>query len=225
MVAVLDGALRLIPVIGFATITRFDLAERLMASIDYPVEHLVIVNNSGKQTWKPTKPDLVQNLWHIEVPFGLGLVGAWNLVIKSTPYAPYWVMVNDDAWFEPGALEIIEREVDTNALNFADVDQTPWAAPIFGEGCIAKAGLYDEAFYPIYFDDNDLERRIRAAGVPVKQLPVRIRHEPMTTRQDFLEANARTWAKNEVRYHQKIADNDYSVHGWSLDVRRENRWD
>lgn len=215
----------MIPVIGFATLTRFDLAERLIASIDYPVEHLVIVNNSGKQSWTPTKPEAVKNLWHLEVPFGLGLVGAWNLVIKSTPYAPYWVMVNDDAWFPLGALETIAREVDTEALNFAHVDQTPWAAPIFGEGCIRRAGLYDEAFYPIYFDDNDFERRIRNAGVDVKQLSARIHHDPMTTRQDFLEQNSRTWRANEERHHRKIADEDFSVHGWSLDVRRANRWD
>jgi GT2 family glycosyltransferase len=214
-----------IPVVGFATITRFDLAERLIASIDYPVENLVIVNNSGKQTWQPTKPDLVEKLWHLEVPYGLGLVGAWNLVIKSTPYAPYWVLVNDDAWFAPGALETIEREVDTEALNFVNIEQTPWAAPIFGEGCVRRAGLYDEAFYPIYFDDNDYERRIRNAGVPIKQLSARIYHEPMTTRQNFLEANSRTWVANERRHNDKIANQDFSVHGWSLDVRRANRWD
>lgn len=215
----------MIPVVGFATITKFHMAERLLNSINYPVEHLVIVNNSGKQSWEPTKPELVEKMWHIEVPFGLGLVGAWNLIIKSTPYAPYWVMVNDDAWFEPNALETIEREVDTEALNFAHVEQTPWAAPIFGEGCVRRAGLYDEAFYPVYFDDNDYERRIRHAGVEVKQLSARIHHEPMSTRQDFHAFNNVTWGANEKRYRDKIANDDFSVHGWSLDVRRANRWD
>lgn len=215
----------MIPVVGFATITRFDLAERLINSINYPVENLVVINNSGTQEWQPTKPDIVERLWHIEVPFGLGLVGAWNLVIKSTPYAPYWVLINDDAYFSADALEIIEREVDTEALNFAHVDQTPWAAPIFGEGCVRQAGLYDEAFYPVYFDDNDYERRIRNAGVEVKQLSARIHHDPMTTRQNFLQQNARTWVANETRYKEKMANNDFSIHGWSLDVRRANRWD
>lgn len=215
----------MIPVIGFATLSRFDLADRLLASINYPVENLVIVNNSGKQTWQPMKPDSVQKMWHIEVPYGLGLVGAWNLIIQSTPYAPYWVLVNDDAWFHPDALETIAREVDTEALNFAHVDQTPWAAPIIGEGCVRRAGLYDEAFYPIYFDDNDYERRIRNAGVEVKQLSATIHHDPMQTRQGFLDRNAVTWVANENRYKAKIDNGDYSVHGWSLDIRRQNRWD
>jgi len=215
----------MIPVIGFATLTRFDLAERLLASINYPVENLVIVNNSGQQTWQPMKPDSVEKMWHIEVPYGLGLVGAWNLIIKSTPYAPYWVLVNDDCWFEPDSLETIAREVDTEALNFAHVEQTPWAAPIIGEGCVRRAGLYDEAFYPIYFDDNDLERRIRFAGVEVKQLSAKIRHDPNQTKKGFMDKVAVTWDLNEQLLKQKIDNNDYSIHGWSLDIRRRNRWD
>ena len=99
----------MIPVLGFATYSQFELANRLLDSIDYPVENLVIVDNSGLKTWEPKKPEQVKNLWFIQVPFGLGLVGAWNLIIKSTPYAPYWVLVNDDAWFESGALEIIAK--------------------------------------------------------------------------------------------------------------------
>ena len=61
----------MIPVIGFATLSKFDLADRLLASIDYPVQDLVVVNNSGTKQWIPTKPDSVKNLWHIEVPYGL----------------------------------------------------------------------------------------------------------------------------------------------------------
>jgi len=45
----------MIPVLGFATISKFDLADRLLRSIDYPVEHLVIVNNSGTKQWQPDK--------------------------------------------------------------------------------------------------------------------------------------------------------------------------
>ena len=52
----------MIPVLGFCTVKRFDLADRLLASFDYPVEHLVVVDNSGSGTWTPSKPDSVRNL-------------------------------------------------------------------------------------------------------------------------------------------------------------------
>ena len=74
-----SGKIRLmIPVLGFAVYSQFDKADRLLASIDYPVEHLVIVDNSGLATWEPKQPEQVKNLWLLRVPYGLGLVGAWN---------------------------------------------------------------------------------------------------------------------------------------------------
>lgn len=215
----------MIPVLGFCTLKRFDLAERLLRSIDYPVEHLVIVDNSGTQSWNPVKPELVKNLWVIRVPFGLGLVGAWNLIIKSTPYAPYWVLVNDDAWFEPGALEIVAGEVDTEALNFLDI-VPQWSAVVFGEGMVDKVGLYDERFYPLYFDDNDLERRVDHAGVPKKVIQAKVHHENSSTlRSGFAEVNGRSYAANMRLYDEKQFDNDYSQGGWTLKTRRANRWD
>lgn len=215
----------MIPVLGFCTLKRFDLAERLLASIDYPVEHLVIVDNSGTQSWKPSKPDLVKNLWLIQVPFGLGLVGAWNLIVKSTPYAPYWVLVNDDAWFEAGSLEKIASEVDTQALNFLDIVPA-WSAVVFGEGMVEKVGLYDERFYPLYFDDNDLERRVDHAGIPKKTIQAKVHHENSSTlKSGFEQVNAQSYKKNHQLCNQKEQDNDFTQGEWSLAVRRANRWD
>lgn len=215
----------MIPVLGFATLKRFDLAERLLASIDYPVEHLVIVNNSGTKEWTPTKPELVENLWHIEVPFGLGLVGAWNLIIKSTPYAPYWLLINDDAWFEPGALEIIANEADPKALNYLDV-VPQWSALVFGEEVIDKAGLYDERFYPLYFDDNDLDRRIEHAGVKRNIINAKIHHENSSTlKSGYEQINRKSFSANGMLFMSKVDNDDYSEGNWTLATRRANRWD
>lgn len=215
----------MIPVLGFCTLKRFDLADRLLASIDYPVEHLVIVDNSGTQSWKPVKPDLVENLWVMQVPYGLGLVGAWNLIIKSTPYAPYWLLVNDDAWFEAGALEKIANEVDVEALNFLDI-VPPWSAVVFGEGMVDKVGLYDERFYPLYFDDNDLERRVRNANVPIKTIQAKVFHENSSTlNSGFQGKNAISFSRNARLFEDKVIENDNTDGHWSLAIRRANRWD
>jgi len=214
-----------IPVLGFCTLKRFDLAERLLRSIDYPVEHLVIVDNSGTQSWEPVKPDLVDKMWVIRVPFGLGLVGAWNLIIKSTPYAPYWLLVNDDAWFEPGSLEKVANEVDTQALNFLDI-VPKWSAVAFGEGMIEEVGLYDERFYPLYFDDNDLEARVDYFGVPKKVIQAKVHHENSSTlNSGYQEQNRVSFRNNELFYQWKNDNHDVSAGHWSLAIRRANRWD
>ncbi len=215
----------MIPVLGFCTLKRFDLADRLLSSIDYPVEHLVVVDNSGTQTWNPTKPESVNNLWVIRVPYGLGLVGAWNLIVKSTPYAPYWVLVNDDAWFDAGALQIIAENVDTEALNFLDI-VPQWSAVVFGEGMVAKTGLYDERFYPLYFDDNDLERRVKHHNVPIKTIAAKVHHENSSTlKSGFEVANSRSFANNQRLFDSKAAEGDYTQGEWDLTARRDNRWD
>jgi GT2 family glycosyltransferase len=214
-----------IPVLGFCTLSRFDLAERLMLSIDYPVEHLVIVDNSGTQSWQPNKPEQVKNLWLIRVPFGLGLVGAWNLIIKSTPYAPYWVLVNDDAWFEKGALEIIAQEADSETLLFPDI-VPDWASIVLGSKIVEEVGLYDERFYPLYFDDNDYERRIRHKGLEIKRIEAKIHHENSSTlKSGFESQNSVSFSANQRLFDQKVLENDYSEGNWSLKIRKSNKWD
>lgn len=216
---------QVIPVLGFCTLKRFDLAERLLASIDYPVEHLVIVNNSGTKSWQPVKPELVQNLWHIEVPFGLGLVGAWNLIVKSTPYAPYWVLVNDDAWFEPGEMAKIPDQVDTNALNFLDI-VPKWSGVVFGEGMVDAVGLYNENYYPLYFDDDDLERRVDLADVPKRNLAIKMGHNNSSTlNSGFQSANSVSYSNNSALYAQNAAEGRIEANAWTLATRRANRWD
>jgi len=215
----------MIPVLGFATIKKFDLAERLLKSIDYPVEHLVVVNNSGTREWEPWKPELVENLWHIEVPFGLGANGAWNLIIKSTPHAPYWVIPNDDCHFEPSALETIANTVQYNAFNFVQID-TKWSCVIPGEGAIRDAGIWDEIYHPIYFDDNDFERRLVHAGVPIVTLDAKVHHDNSSTLKSGYESkNHVTYGRNQRTLQRKEKSGYYGVHGWSLETRRANSWD
>lgn len=215
----------MIPVLGFATLKRFDLAERLIASIDYPIEHLVIIDNSGTGEWVSPKSEFVKHHWHIRVPYGLGLVGAWNLIIKATPYAPYWVLVNDDAWFEAGSLEKIASEVDTEALNFLKIN-TLWSAVVFGEGMVDKVGLYDERFFPLYFDDNDMHRRVVYHDVPIKTIDAVVHHDNSSTlNSGYQNVNQKSFAANMRLFDEKQMDEDYSQGGWTLKTRRANRWD
>jgi GT2 family glycosyltransferase len=159
------------------------------------------------------------------MPFGLGLTGAWNLIIKSTPYVPYWVCVNDDAWFAPGSLEKIAAEVDPSTICFPAI-VPHWSCAIFGEGMISKVGLYDERFYPLYFDDNDMERRLKHAGFEPKWIDAKVNHDNSSTlNSGFQEQNGRTYGKNQALLNEKIASEDFSEGFWSLQVRRNNRWD
>lgn len=215
----------MIPVLGFLTYSKFDLAERLLASIDYPIEHLVIVDNSGKRSWQPKKPDLVQNFWFIQLPYGLGYGGGLNLIIKSTPFAPYWVLLNDDSVLSPGALQKISEQVDTDAINFLSI-MPKWSGFVLGEGAVLKAGLFDERFHPIYFEDNDYERRLMAAGVKAKFIHAVLQHDNSSTlNSGFHSQNDKTFRANHLLYEKKVAENDLSQGFWDLAIRRNNSWE
>ena len=211
-----------IPVIGFATVSRFDLARRLIDSIDYPVEHLVIVDNSGTRQPFTHSGEFIKNTWIINLPHGLGANGAWNLIIKSTPHASYWVIPNDDSHFEPGALQTIAENVDTTKFNFVNVNPK-WSCVIPTEGSVSKAGLWDEAFHPIYFDDDDYEWRMKQLGVEFNYINATVHHDNSSSLMP--ERNAQTFARNNALFTNKMTANDLGVRGWSLKVRRENRWD
>lgn len=215
----------MIPVLGFATLSRFDLAQRLLDSIDYPVQHLVIIDNSGKKEFEPVTSDLIQNTWVIRVPHGLGANGAWNLIVKSTPHAPYWVIPNDDAHFEPGALETIARDVDTTKFNFLNI-MPKWSCVIPTEGSVGKAGLWDEAFHPIYFDDDEYEWRMKKLGVEFNIIDAKVHHDNSSTlHSGYSERNNVTYSRNHSLFTNKVAAEDTRIRGWSLKVRRDNRWD
>lgn len=225
MASCLEEVACVIPVLGFLTYSKFDLADRLLASIDYPVGDLVIVDNSGRQAYKPVKPALVERMWVIQVPYGLGYGGGLNLIVKSTPFASYWVLVNDDSVFTPGALEKIAVEADSGTINFLDI-QPKWSGFVLGEKVVEKVGLFDERYHPIYFEDNDYERRILNAGFEPKQLSAALHHDNSSTlASGFHTKNDKTFGINHLLITRKIADNDFSEGNWSLKIRRENSWE
>jgi len=223
--AVPQRSVRVIPVLGFATLSRFDLAQRLLESIDYPVQKLVIVDNSGRKSWIPEPNDYVSELWTIRLPHGLGANGAWNLIIKTTPFAPYWVIPNDDSWFEPGALETIANNVDPEKFNFVDVNPK-WSCVVPGEGAILKAGLWDEVFHPIYYDDDEYEWRMNMLGVEFNHIPAKVHHDNSSTlKSGYNERNAMTFSRNRSMFTNKVASNNLKEMGWQLKIRRDNAWD
>ena len=215
----------MIPVLGFLTYSRFDLADRLLESIDHPIEHLVIVDNSGKRQYEPKKPDLVENLWLIQLPHGLGYSGGLNLIVKTTPFAPYWVLVNDDTVFQPGALKKIADKVDTQSINFLSI-MPKWSGFVLGEGAVLKAGLFDERFHPIYFEDNDYERRLMAAGVKANFINAELGHDNSSTlNSGFHSQNDKTFQANQRLFQSKVAAEDFTAGEWDLGIRRVNAWE
>jgi GT2 family glycosyltransferase len=207
-------------------LNRYDLLQRMLNSVDVPVDHLLIIDNGASHQTALTLDlgDNFKNVTQLPMPANLGVSGSWNLGIKSFPYAQRWFIVSNDVVFEPGALEkLSQARRDEITLTGA---APHWQAFALGDEAVSDIGLFDESLFPAYFEDNDYSRRAEFVGVNIRLLDLKIRHDNSSTiKAGYMEKNAVTYSRNEKHYQSKMDSNDYSAGGWSLDIRRENGWE
>lgn len=206
------------------TLTRYDLLQRMLLSIDYPIGHVLIIDN-GNMIDQLKLPEEIKELTVLTMPANQGVAGSWNLGIKCFPKDSSWLMVSDDVVFPAGALERFASLVNPSAMQFFDVSPK-WACFSVGETVVQKAGLACELFHPAYFEDNDWERRIDLAGVQKEILPIQVHHDNSSTlKSGYEDLNAQTFSANQAVYLDREADEIMSGGEWSLDIRRKNSWD
>jgi GT2 family glycosyltransferase len=217
----------MIPVMIVPTLTRHDLLVQMLASIDYPVRSLIIVNNysAGDFDAKPYVPVTVQKHHVYHMASNLGVAASWNLGIKSQPFAPWWMVVSDDVVFAPGALEAFADAAGPDKLTIS----SEWPHYQFfgvGENVVERVGLFDENLYPANFEDDDYQRRCEAAGVTIEQVAVSHSHVKQGTvhAPEWVLQNARTYNANEVYFVRKVDRDDVTAGQWSLRIRRANDW-
>ena len=217
----------MIPVMVVPTLTRHDLLVQMLASIDYPVGFLLIVNNHPSANFEGTHaiPNCVAEYRVLNMPANLGVAGSWNIGVKCSPFAPWWMIVSDDIEFQPGALEKFAAERSPDGLTISD--EWPFYQLMgLSENVVAEVGLFDECLFPANFEDDDYQRRCEAAGVEVRQVGVAHTHVKQGTvhAPEWTACNARTYEANE-RYHAwKVEREDMTAGEWSLRIRRANDW-
>jgi GT2 family glycosyltransferase len=203
-------------------LNRYDLLQRMLDSVDVLVEHLLVIDNG-------TGADLAfsdnfKKVTVLDMPANLGVSGSWNLGIKSFPYAERWFIISNDVQFNPGALAELSkarRDEITLTARFPH-----WQAFALGDEAVSDIGLFDESLFPAYFEDNDYTRRAEFVGVNIRRLEIEVSHENSSTiKAGYQDKNAKTYAANDRYFERKIANNDYTPGGWSLDIRRENGWE
>lgn len=217
----------LIPSMIVPTLTRHDLLVGMLASIDYPVGLLIIVNNDSSANFEGTHAiaDCVAEYRVLNMPANLGVAGSWNLGIKVTPFAPWWFVASDDVVFEPGALEKFAGECAPERLTVSS-EWPHWQFFGVGESVVDRVGLFDENLYPANFEDDDYQRRCEVLGVDVYRSDVAHSHVKQGTvhAPEWAASNARTYNANEVYFVRKVDRGDVSAGEWSLKVRRANDW-
>ena len=217
----------MIPVLIIPVLTRADLLYRMLETIDHPVERLIVVDNgdcvSGFELAEKAKPHCTW-VTHLRMPSNLGVPASWNIGIKSTPHAPFWMVSNFDVTFPPGSLAGFANDSKANTVLLAQAGP-PWCCFTIGEQVIAKVGLFDEAFYPAYWEDIDYEQRCKIEGIKVVESTIPVHHENSSTINNMAHRNNETYPVNEAYYRDKVQRGDASEGHWSLHRRRALSWD
>lgn len=212
-----------IPVLIIPVLNRFDLLESVLDSIDYPIDNILVVDNSNSYKTDRT------NVHVLNMPSNLGVAGSWNLGIKCFPHAPYWIIGSNDNKWMPQSLEKMEKASNPDSLVFSSVG---WNTFSIGSNLIKKIGLFDENYYPAYHEDTDYIERIRLnnmkSAIVETDIPLHQYGAGTTMNSDprFIEKCKITGENNRLYYMDKIYGDEehYDCYFWDLQRRIDNDW-
>lgn len=207
-----------IPTLIIPVLNRFDLLEKALASIDYPVDNILVIDNSN--SYKNDKVNV------LNMPSNMGVAGSWNLGIKCYPHSPYWVFMGSDVEWLPNTLQKIS--VLSSPERFL-ITNYGFNAFSLGASFVKDVGLFDENYYPAYYEDEDYENRARHMGLGHKilypNIPVKI-YDSCTTAKSggYLDKKKKTDISNKNYYDTKFAKDPLECYNWKLQRRIDNDW-
>lgn len=205
-------------------LNRFDLLQRMVESIDVEATVYVINNSAVRQDFEHSNP-LVKMHW-VDLPSNLGVASSWNLGIKMLPFESRWFISSADCVFAPGDLELLQT-AKPDALTLCD--WFPYYQTFaVGEEIVNTIGLFDEGLHPIYFEDNDYQRRITYAYLRVDRLPLQLGHDNSSTIKSDVKLSMRnevTFRNNQKYFEDKLNSGRFDEGRWQLQIRRVNSWD
>lgn len=236
-----------IPVLSIPVINRPDQLEACIASIDHPVELLLIIDNSPETEMGEVADraamlnEHVRNVWVIEPPNNIGYTAAVNLTITSLPHLPWWCIANADVVFGPGDLARLAEVMAIGGPRWIGI--TDWRVFGLSFEAVEAVGLWDANLHPAFVEDCDYEYRCKLAGVVATTIDGTTSHTGSTSiRSDIRYATAnfkRSYPSNVAYFIAKWGgpmrggekfttpfDQGGSIKDWTLDIRRlrDNAW-
>lgn len=216
-----------IPNLTIPVLNRYDLLTRCLHSIDFPVQHLLIINNGQDAPWFKKKPDLVERMTWLDMPSNFGVAASWNLAIKSFRHDPVWFFASNDMWFEPGALEQLFDSAKPDALTLTEMFPH-FHAFALGEEIVETVGLFDENIYPAFEEDIEFLARLSVAGLSMQKVPIATGHDNSSTIHSelrFRDSNNVTHPANrEYRLAKEAGVIPLVEPRWSLSRWRKQDW-
>lgn len=177
-----------VPVAGFAVLSDpRKYSRRSISSIDFPVHtfRLAITGQHDEINVELLtalkEVTTLKNIYRLLVTFhdsNIGCAGGWNRVLQADSAAPWYLVMNNDIAFPAGVLGRIHKNLhqhvtaDPVANGFAVFglpDLALYSTFAMSQKVVEKVGLFDENFWPVFFEDNDYTGRLHCEGIKAIQ--------------------------------------------------------
>lgn len=144
-------------------LNRIDLLEQALASIDVPVEKLLIVDNSGGAL------DLNEirkkyGAWVLSYGSNLGYSASINAGFHACK--PPWLTMSNDMVWDPGSIAKLLKAHEEHPEMVLICSKLGLIGTLWTPKAIEQVGYLDENFHPAYFEDVDWWRRLVLSGAP-----------------------------------------------------------
>lgn len=217
----------MLPNLTVPVLNGYDLLDRMLHSIDYPVKHLLIINNGKNPPDFYYEPPMVEKMTWLDMPSNFGVAASWNLGIKSFRHDPVWFFASNDMTYAPGALEKLHEVASHGTITLAN------SFPYFhtfavGENVVRDIGLFDENIYPAFEEDVEYLGRLKRAGMTVTYAPIQTGHNnssTINTELKYRDANIVTHPMNsDYRQRKEAGLIPLTEPKWYLDRWRKQDW-
>lgn len=193
-------------VAGVPTVGRSDLLAgcvRALLEGDVRPLRIFVIDNADRPLSRPMgwPVDLVRV---VRPESNLGCAGAWNLAIALASGRPA-LLVNDDCAVARDTVARLSRpepDVLMCAHGFSCFRIDP--------GVVRRVGTFDEAYFPVYYEDTDYRRRCALAGVTIDEWPLEA--VELVGGRDAVGSTGITHGKSEARYQGWSAERDRWLH-------------
>lgn len=225
--------LKPIPVIGVPIVNGVKWLQRLISSIDYPVDELVILNNNGRDELteeldKLCKIDYyyIKRIKVCHLPANIGVSGSWNMIIKCYMNAPYWIITNHDIAFTSGFLkDFVQKTEDPEIGMIFGSEKGAWDIFLIKDWVVQNVGLFDENLYPAYVEDCDYLIRSRHANIKTSYSEISYFHGE----DSYETTGSQTWRVDESLYSKLhnsriLNENWYIYYKWGPEWHINGDW-
>jgi GT2 family glycosyltransferase len=149
-------------VVAIPTINRADLLNEALAKYfeDFKNTHIAICDNGNQ--------DIItreENFMIYRPQENLGVAKSWNMLIDYSDKigATHVLILNDDIYLGKNETELallIKNNLDADFINSFH----NWCSYILRVDIWKKAGMFDEEFFPAYFEDNSFDYKMTLVG-------------------------------------------------------------